>query len=202
VLNHTVTTVTDCSSGNLLSVVDANNQRSCTKYDALGRVLEVAGPGDDLSAGGISLPGCVGTKGPTGTTEYFRFGLEAPGLHQQRTVVRVKDGSADGHYVKTFTDGLGRTVQTRTKVDPSTSQGFAEVVGTVQYDNMGRVTRSFVPRFEAVSDALMRPCPDPPAPCGVPVTTTLYDALGRVISVTPPGLPAPTTAYGSDGTNS
>jgi YD repeat-containing protein len=201
---HQTITVSDCFTGAPLRVTDPNNQSVYTQYDNLGRVVETAGPGDTLTplAGftrdpsaplnGGSVVGNNG-QGPTTWNEYFRFGLEVFNINQQRTVAHAKDGSADGRYVKTFLDGLGRPTQTRSEVDPATSSGNGEDVATTEYDNMGRVSKVYVPVFSSASDSYVAPA------SGALATITGYDALGRIASLQPPGLPASTTTYGNSG---
>jgi YD repeat-containing protein len=201
---HQATTVNDCFTGATLRVTDPNNQSVYTQYDALGRAVETAGPGDTLTplAGftrdpsaplnGGSVVGNNG-QGPTTWNEYFRFGLEVFNINQQRTVAHAKDGSADGRYVKTFLDGLGRPTQTRSEVDPATSSGNLEDVATTEYDSMGRVSKAYVPVFSSASNAYVAPAP------GALATITGYDALGRITSLQLPGLPATTTMYGNSG---
>jgi len=197
---HQTTTVSDCFSGQPLRVTDPNNNSMFTQYDVLGRVLETAGPGDTLTPipGLIRDPGAplnggslIGNngQGPTTWTDYLSLGV----INQQRTVVHTKDGTANGRYVKTLTDGLGRTIQTRAEVDPSTSGGNGEVVGTTVYDNMGRVSTTYVPCFSSVNDVVTSPCTSQS-------TITAYDELGRVTSVRLPGLATPTTTIYSAST--
>jgi len=183
----------------MLRVTDPNNQSVYTQYDNLGRVVETAGPGDTLTplAGftrdpnaplnGGSVVGNNG-QGPTSWIEYLSLGI----INQQRRVTHAKDGTSDGRYVKTFLDGLGRTVQTRSEVDPATSSGNPENVATTEYDNMGRVSKAYVPCFSSASSIAT-------TPCSALATITQYDALGRIISITPPGLPASTAGYGASG---
>jgi YD repeat-containing protein len=134
-----------------------------------------------------------GGQGPTTWTEYLDLGVVfAPSM--QRIVAHTKDGTADGRYVKTFLDGLGRIVQTRSEVDPATSLGGAqEVVGTQVYDIMGRVGTEYVPCFSSSSDAVTGTCTSR-------ATNTTYDALARVTAVTPPSSPPTRTVYQGSGT--
>jgi len=192
---HQTTTVSDCFGDQPLRVIDPNNNSFFTQYDLLGRVVETAGPGDTLT----NLPGFIrhpnaplnagsaignGGQGPATWIEYLSPGV----VNQQRTVVHTKDGTVNGRYVKSFSDGLGRTIQTRSEVDPSTSGGNGEVVSTTVYDNMGRVSTAFVPCFSTVTDAVS-------TSCTTQSTVTTYDALGRVTSVRLPGLSPTTTNY-------
>lgn len=196
------TTVSDCYSGLTLRVTDPNNQSVYTQYDNLARAVETAGPGDTLTplAGFLRDPGAPlnsgttlgnGGRGPTTWTEYLSLGVVTPTL-SQRVVSHAKDGTADGRYVKTITDGLGRTRQTRTEVDPNTSGGNAEVVAATAYDMMGRVQKSYVNYFAANSNSYT-----PPAPAAL-FSFMEYDALGRTKRVTPPGLPTVVTDYGKN----
>jgi YD repeat-containing protein len=178
-------TVGDCVTGATIRQTDVNGQVTQSTYDRLGRLTAVTRPGDST---------------PSQWFEYFYLGSSdnssaAPlaSLAEQRTVVHTKDGSADGHYVETFLDGLARAVQTRAKVDPATSGGASEVVTTTEYDGMGRPFRRHVPCYAAASN-VKSDCPSPL------FTTTAYDALGRIVSVTPPGLPPTLTSYAGQGT--
>ena len=181
---HAVTTLSDCWTGSPTTVTDANGQVGRTAYDRLGRVVSVTGPGDAT---------------PTRWFDYFLLGSRentggatVSSLAAQRTVVHDKDGSADGRYVKTFMDGLGRAVQTRAEVDPLTANGFREVVTTTEYDDMGRVSRQQVPCFAAASDT-KADCP------GAQAVATAYDVLGRAVRITRPGNLVTSTTYGGNG---
>ena len=199
-LNHKATTVSDCLSGLTLKVTDPNNVSSYTQYDSLGRAVETAGPGDQLTAlpaSGVSQPftrhpGAPtggGTKpgdaAVTGWSEYLDLGI----VGRQRTVTRVRDGAAGGSYSKTFTDGLDRVVQIRTKVDRAKT-GFDESVATSLFDGHGRTVTVFAPCYAAASDAKT-------AHCGTAASTTTYDGLGRVRSITAPGNRVTTNTYGN-----
>jgi YD repeat-containing protein len=203
---HTTTTLSDCWSDLALRVTDPNSQSTYNQYDHLGRLVEVAGPGDHLTG----LPAIVvgsappagefrylrdpaipndrvksGTlvgnngNGPTSWTDYLELGQVNP--LRQRVVTHSKDGTQNGLYIKTFTDGLGRTRQTRTEAD-SLKSGGAEIVETFVYDAMGRVRETHMPYGVATAaDSYEAP------PTGSKFTLTEYDALGRVIGVTRPG---------------
>ncbi len=175
---QSATTVSDCYRGLPLKVTDLNGQVTTKTYDRLGRTLTLTLPGD---------------ASPSTWHEYCVFGsadnncaTPVSSRAEQRTVLHEKDGTPGGLYSKTFTDGMGRSVQTRTEaVDDSGTA--VEVVTTTEYDQMGRVSRVWGPRFEGPSNSL--------TPVGGPLTTTTYDALGRVTTLTTPGNLTTTTTY-------
>src|SRR6266516_735896 len=198
--NHLVTTVADCNTGLTLRATDPNNQSAYTQYDTLGRVVETAGPGDTLTPvpgftrdpnaplNGGSAVGNNG-QGPTTWFEYLSLGI----IDQPRVLAHTKDGTTNGSYAKALIDGLGRTIQTRSEVDPNTSSGNGEIVVTTEYDSLGRVSKNYVPIFGPARDSFDTPL------TGALFTITGYDALGRVTSVQQPGLPVVRTDYGGSG---
>lgn len=211
---HLTTTLEDCATGLVLKVTDPNNQSTFSQYDHLGRSVEVAGPGDPLTAlpaivagssppagqfrylrdpnipsGRLKAGSVVGNlgNGPTSWTEYLDLGSVTP-VFRQRVVNHIKDGTANGLYTKTFTDGLGRTRQVRKEGDVDKAGG-AEIVETTIYDTMGRISQAFVAYGAAAADVYEAP------PASAKFTLNEYDALGRLTGSTPPGLPKITTRY-------
>ncbi|HSS20409.1 MAG TPA: DUF6443 domain-containing protein [Pyrinomonadaceae bacterium] len=215
--DHLVTNVSDCNTGLVLRATDPNNQSTYTQYDEFGRVVEVAVPGDTLTRLPAVVPqstptlgsphyvkdpnipfnrtngGTVvgsGGQGPTTWIEYLELGV----IGKQRRIDHTKDGTVNGRYLKTFTDGLGRTIQTRSEVDPSVSSGNAEVKTNIEYDSLGRTSKTYVPVFAGASDSF-----EAPPASGARVTVTAYDGLGRVKVTTAPGPLIITTDYGKSG---
>ena len=198
-LGHTSSASIDCSTQLPLANTDPNGRTLYSQYDYLGRLVETAGAGDLLTAlptggatgylragGAPTTPGSAvgaGGAGPSTWTEYLSLGA----VNSQRKVVHTKDGTADGHYGKSFMDGLDRVIQTRMESDPATSGG-AEIVAATAYDAFGRLSEQFEPCFDAARDMV--------ASCTAASTSTRYDVLGRPISVKRPGIPAMTHAYG------
>jgi YD repeat-containing protein len=196
-LGHVTKSVTDCWSDLTLTATDANGQSIYTQYDHLARPVEVAQPGDVLTAlprtgaqaftrdpgaptGAGSAPGQAKV---TTWTEYLGLGV----VGQQRTVEHTRDGSPNGLYKKTFTDGLDRVLQTRTETDASRN-GLPEVVATTVYDSVGRVAVRLAPCFAAASDVRT-------AHCGTAGVSTNYDSLGRELTITLPGNLTTTNTY-------
>ncbi|HYC61125.1 MAG TPA: Ig-like domain-containing protein [Thermoanaerobaculia bacterium] len=191
-LGHITTTVLDCQSGLPLRVTDPNGRSTYTQYDHLGRVVETAGVGDELTAlptsGGQAFTRDSAAGTPTGSggnpgdarvttwTEYLDLGDPK----RQRVVSHLRDGSPGGAYTKVFTDGLGRVVQTRAEVDPAKTGGYSEVVASSDYDGRDRVVAAYVPCFAQASNSVT-------AHCNPLATKTTYDAIGRELSVRKPG---------------
>jgi YD repeat-containing protein len=215
-LSHATSTVTDCYSGTTLSTEDPNANRSCVQVDGLGRVVETAEPGDTLSAqaqcsGASSPTGCyvrdtancaaagttIGNGGQGATTwkVYYPFGLGGVTYNQARTVSMVRNGTSNGHQQVDFVDGLGRTIEQCSEVDPAVSGGNAATCTNTVYDNRGRIQDVYSAYFVASmpSAAAAPPATDQ-------YTETHYDGVGRVTStqLMKQGvgeLPATTTIY-------
>jgi YD repeat-containing protein len=212
-LSQSISTLADAFTGATLSVTDANGAVSCSQYDGLGRLVETAAPGDELSsqaqcttstaptachlrdtvgcaAAGTAI-GNVGA-GPTAWTEYYLFNGT---YNTARTVSHSRDGTSDGHVSVAFTDGLGRGIAGCSEVDPATTSSNAAVCTTTTYDNMGRTFQSYVPFYAA-----SMPTTAASAPSTDQYTETHYDVLGRTTSVqlmksAVGQLPATTTTY-------
>src|SRR5262249_30737697 len=127
---HIIKTIVDCWTGATLKEIDPNGNAMCTEYDPLGRVVATAVTGDSLLGLPDSTmePTCAAGGSPTTWTKYLDLGV--PG--KQRTEVYAKNGGPatplpdggaglqEGVYVKTFTDGLGREIQSCSQIDPTT----------------------------------------------------------------------------------
>ncbi|HEX8170602.1 MAG TPA: discoidin domain-containing protein [Thermoanaerobaculia bacterium] len=198
-LGHVTSTTIDCMSGSTLETKGVNGESTYVQYDDLGRPVETAGPGDLLTAlpqtgarpytrlsTAPTGPGTEpGAARPGSWTEYALTGV----VGQQRTVAHIRDGAPGGRYVKTFSDGLGRTIQTRSEEDPAET-GFAESVTTTRYDRMGRIADARVPCFDAASDTVT-------PHCSAVATITEFDGLGRPTKTVAPGNRITTMNYGS-----
>jgi YD repeat-containing protein len=227
-LGQTNSTVHDCFTGATLSVTDANGQKSCRQYDGFGREVEQAAPGDILTALPLQTPGVAalvnayvrdsscstvagstvggGGAGPTAWTRYYPLGIGGVTYNQARTVTASRDGTSNGHEQVSFVDGLGRSIQQCSEVDPHLSvlpgggaSGDSAVCTTSVYDGMGRVVQQYVPFYSGTT----MPSSVVATPSADQYTQSSYDALGRVTSVQlmKSGLPATLTAYSSAGGN-
>ena len=230
-LGQSTTTVSDCVTGLTLSTKDVNGNLSCSQYDGLSRLVEAAAPGDTLSsetpctASSSSPSSCYvrdttncgtsgttignGGNGATTWTQYFPFGIGGVTYNQARTVTASRDGTPNGLQHVTFVDGLNRSIQQCSEVDPNTStvaggalSGDSAVCSTTVYDNMGRVYQQYVPFYPGAS----MPTAVAAYPTADQYTQTLYDGVGRVTSVQlmvsgTGQLPATITAYSISGTD-
>jgi YD repeat-containing protein len=209
-LGQTGSTVHDCYSGAVLSYKDANGQLACTQLDGLGRLVESAAPGDELTtqtqctttssptscfvrdtANCASSGTVIGNNGagPTSWTQYYPFGIGTTTYNRARTVVASRNGTPNGLQHVTFVDGLLRSIQQCAEVDPTLSvgPGDAGAAGVVAacsstvYDNMGRAYQQYVPFYAGTATAM--PATVTAYPSADQYTQTLYDSLGRVTSV-------------------
>lgn len=180
-LNHTESASYDFRLGTLTSVTDANNRTTSASYDSFGRMLTLVRPGDSAT-----YP----------TVEALYYDTQRP----MRYVVKQREVAGQGGYRPTshYYDGLGRQIQTKVEsLDP----GAQSIVTDVRYDGLGQVTRQSRPRYvtEASSTTFWAYTPTPGS--GLAWTTTSYDPLGRVSSVTDPDGDVTAHRYGvlSDG---
>jgi YD repeat-containing protein len=202
-LGQSITTVSDCYSGRVLSSTDLYTSTSvkawtCSQYDRLGRIVEAAAPGDTLTPLGatyardtVNCPANTGTApgdngvGPTAWTDYCSYGssYNSPacgtlsGTAANRVISHARNGLTAGHVVTSFSDGLDREIEHCSQVDPTFSSNNAAICSTAVYDSLGRVSQSYVPFFMAAM-----PTSAAAAPSGDQYTQTTYDALGRAAS--------------------
>jgi RHS repeat-associated protein len=169
----------------LKCVIDPNNIATAYGYDTLGRLLQVAKPGNDLNTptqgmayfDGVT-PGFDGARPPLKIAAYQRDDYNGTGNTQQSF---------------TFYDGLGRPIQTR-----SETQELAEqTVANITYDVFGRAERSYVPALEPWSETYMLATGWDTRPSSV----TQYDALSRVKQTTGPDGNSAWHTYQSDLTS-
>jgi RHS repeat-associated protein len=161
-------------------VEDPNGNRSAVQFDALGQVTAtavMARPGEQR---GDTL------AAPTTRLEYDLFNWRdrrRPVF--VRTLARETHGSATSRWQETWTysDGFGRTVQTKTKAEPGkvgcdgreTDAGQRWVgSGWTVYDNKGNPVEQYEPFFSATAEY------EAEVACGVTPRMT-YDPLGRLI---------------------
>jgi RHS repeat-associated protein len=169
--------------GSLKRAIDPNGMAAATMYayDTFGRLRQVAKPGD--------TPGIP-------TIEYFYSdGYSANGLSGLRVLEDYREVSGDTlayRPILKFYDGLGRLVQERAE----TVNGSQQSVTNVTYDPRGLTQYSYTPDFETFNWDFIRPAGwDSRAK-----TTTAYDTLGRVQTVTGPDSTTTSHYYALDGT--
>ncbi len=142
---------------------DANNQNTTTTYDALGRVTEIAQPGDTAAA-------------PTTSYAYTTFcpatGAAAPCVEIDTT---QRLNSTTKVTTRAFYDGAGRLVETRTPA----ANGQDSVQYTL-YGTLGRLAYQsvpyFVPAYTGAPGATAYSVPD----FNQPGSSLDYDGLGRI----------------------
>lgn len=121
-------------------------------YDAFGRLSAIAHPGDTLDA----------------PTEQYTYELAAPTSRIVKRARSTKGAATDIEEIQCF-DGLGRSLQKRTLIEP----GSYQVSGAKQYNVAGGVWKDY--------QAYTRPAADCEAtPADVLFTENFYDGAGRV----------------------
>ncbi|MCB9747816.1 MAG: fibronectin type III domain-containing protein [Candidatus Omnitrophica bacterium] len=147
--------------GQLRSTTDPNNQEGERVYDVFGRLVKSISPLDSLS-----LP----------TTEIQRAFFN--NYLRTTTKQRINHGEAAVISTVTFTDGLGRVIQSKAKAG---EVGQFIIAGQTQYNNRGQVEKQYLPFFTTSSINSINPIN-----ANNPHSTVTYDAMGRVIQTTNP----------------
>ena len=163
VLGHTRSLTYDPRLGQVTSSTDQNGITTTTEYDALGRVTKVIGPTDTAALPTISYGYDLSTN-PAKTTVSTRIQSSQPAVLT----------------VYTFTDGLGRTIQTRSPAEDPTKQ---VVSGAVEFNERGQVIKQWVSYLDATSTTYR--AHTLVTGLASPVVYT-YDAVGRLIQTTDP----------------
>ncbi len=169
----------DCRFGVPRKTTDINGNVMTTTLDNLGRVTSIKGPNDPVYTLKFEYH-------PQVTTD--ANGITAPAY----AVTKHYDQTHSGNDLQTvtFVDGLGRPVQVK-------KEGFVNgdsvmiVSGRAKYDAFGRVKQAYYPVTEPMINKLtFNRTFDNVAP-----TSTTYDVLDRVLSVTLPDGNTTSTAY-------
>jgi RHS repeat-associated protein len=159
------------------STRDINSQSTTYRYDALGRLIGETLPGDPANANTISYAysiSCgVAPQPPCVEIDMNQFLGTTP--------------TAGPMVARRFYDGWGHLVETR-GISAGITPGPQDVVHFTDYDKLGRESAHSVGYFVAQWTG-------PPSPTNPtyatpnrtqPVTSTLYDGLGRATSVIDP----------------
>jgi len=149
--------------GQLKSTTDPNNQKGQRSHDVFGRVVKTISPLDT-----INFP----------TTESV---VEYQPDHVRITgKQRVAHGQAKTIDAISFSDGLGRTIQSKV---PSFLPGQYTVSGQTEYNSRGLAIKQYLPYYTTTAINSVNPI----NPTNL-YTSIEYDAMGRVIkSVNPDG---------------
>ncbi|MBI3324328.1 MAG: VCBS repeat-containing protein [Candidatus Omnitrophica bacterium] len=153
----------DVRFGAVTTSTDPNGQTTTTEYDTLGRATKVIGPTDTAAL-------------PTIRTSYDLSTLPI----KTTACARVQSGQAKELCTASFTDGLGRTIQTRSPSEDPTKQ---VVSGAVEFNPRGLVAKQWAAYLDAASSSYV-PISLASGLTG-PVGYT-YDPLGRMSDTTEP----------------
>ncbi len=173
-LGHTRTLAYDTRLGQVVSSTDQNSQITTTEYDALGRVTKLIGPNNSSAL-------------PTISYEYDLSSVPS------KTVVRTRltSGGADELTSYAFSDGLGRTIQTRS---PSEAANKQIATGAFELNARGLVVKQWVPYLSDASSTYVPFSLEPSASTLASVSYT-YDPMGRLLTTTNPDGSVTSTAY-------
>jgi len=177
-LGHSRQLAYDARFGQVISSTDQNGMTTTTEYDALRRASKVIGPNDTVAL-------------PTISHEYDLSTIPAKAV----TRTRIQSGQPETLAAYAFTDGLGRTIQTRSPAEDPAKQ---VVSGAVQLNSRGLVTKQWVPYLDAASTSYVAPA-SVSGFSSLASATYTYDAVGRLIQTTDPDGSSTSTHY-DDGT--
>ncbi len=144
----------DPGTGNTLSATDQTGAVSSAAYDALGRVVAIARPGDTLE-----LP-----------TETYSYALSSP-VSLLTTRARLDHDGTKTSITVSWHDGLGRKLRTSKQVGNSWL-----VSGASEYTVLGQIRQQFHAFTADAGDA------EPPSE--TPFDSFVYDATGRIVKHT------------------
>ncbi|MEV0618191.1 SpvB/TcaC N-terminal domain-containing protein [Nonomuraea sp. NPDC050404] len=169
----------DLRFGQPTTQTDLNGQVIRYTHDAVGRIASVTGPHESGQEKTITLEYHSDAAVPYAVTRHL----------DRAATGHVKPDTID---TITFTDGLGRVIQTK---KDATVDGVAvmTVSGRSVFDAFGRVVRQHYPLTEpkGAANTTLNPAFDP-----VPPTVVTYDVLDRTTSTVLPDQTRTTNTYG------
>nr|WP_226895456.1 SpvB/TcaC N-terminal domain-containing protein [Luteolibacter marinus] len=152
----------DPGLGTMLSVTDFNSNETTVHYDTLGRLVAVVRPFDTEAS-------------PTVEYEYFLAQPDGDGGIVNFTEIRQRETAGGGQFrSREFFDGLGRK---RLVKHEDEAAGSFIVKGHSSFNARRGVRSVLNPHTSESFDY-------EPFPAGGPVTSSDYDALGRVVRIT------------------
>lgn len=159
---------------------DINGQKTVSEYDALGRLTAVTGP-HDHGAGRPTIAFAYHPDAPVPHAVTRHLDRDATGA--------VKDDTID---TVTFTDGVGRVVQTKKDATVG-GKDVMTVSGRLVFDALGRTVEQYHPLTEPKGDTgtAFNTAFDTVRP-----TTHTYDVLDRALRTALPDGTSTSVAYG------
>ena len=180
-LGQAIVTDFDYKYGLPTRVTDPNGSHSGAAYDVFGRMTAVCAPGDwDGNT-------CLVANTPTLKVEYVNYSSSSAPF---RILLTQKlDASRTMQYARYY-NGLGRILQDQS-LNVKVHTNTVTIVVDYQYDALGRLIKQTKPYTYTGAQAFQTQ-----NFTSRPVTTTTYDVLSRVTSVSEPNNTSVTTGYG------
>lgn len=173
----TTTTSYDYNLGVPITVIDPNGSKWAQTYDGLGRTVAVCAPGD-----WDGLTCAPGSGSSTLSIAYYDYSAPNNPFHVQLT--QKQDAQRSIGLVRYYS-GTGQLLQEQSLgIDVEGITGAQNLVTDYGYDTLGRLQYQTKPyNYDATTGTSFRTqtFTNPRS-----VTTTTYDDLGRVLSVTAP----------------
>ncbi|MFH0731293.1 MAG: RHS repeat-associated core domain-containing protein [Candidatus Omnitrophota bacterium] len=171
-LGHEVKYTYDYSFGQIKTSTDPNSQTTTSKYDSLGRLIQIIGPLDTENDPAVKYQYNIFTK-PISIIKQTKANL--------------------GEYLTTYTfyDGAGRLLQTRSPAERDPVKGSMQAVsGPVVFDERGLAKEQYFPKLETSSSEYSQFN-------DTPKSSYTYDPVGRAIEAENPDRTLSKAVYGA-----
>lgn len=191
--NHTTTTAYESTGTYPTSITNAKNQVTSYQHDlGTGNLLTKVDPNDIVYSYTYDAYGRKKRESRrAGVNDYplVNYTYDIDGYAPEGVLITKRHSGAtatNGDLKEyTFTDGLGRKIQTRIDAEDTTKQ----IITDTFYDANGKVTKETVPYLATASNWYSTPN------TGAKFTQTTYDAVGRATTITNPKADNKTIAY-------
>jgi len=167
--SQTTAATYDLGTGNVLTKTDPSGNTTTYTYDVFGRITKEIRAYDSSTY-------------PTKSYQYFFDGVAPEGVLVSQRKVSGASGTYDSY---AYTDGLGRTIQTRSDAEDTSKQTVKDTL----YDKTNQIYLESIPHLDTLSTTYTA------SVSGIKNTSYTYDPIGRVTAVKNPKGDSKTIAY-------